>query len=243
MGRRKIVLITGASRGIGRALALAFGRHEYAVIVNYLREKEKAVLVVDEIARSGGCARSVRADVGDPVQVQRMIETIAAQEGRIDVLVNNAGVARDGGILRITPQEWNIVLQTNLTGAFFVMQQCARMMVKQKEGAIINIASIAGLRGAPGAANYASAKAGISALTKSAAKELGRFNVRVNAVMPGFHLTDMGQSVPGAYVRRAKEDSVLGCTTAGDEMAAFIVFLAGMRTVSGQIFNWDSRII
>jgi 3-oxoacyl-[acyl-carrier protein] reductase len=243
MNDKKVVLVTGASRGIGRAIALEFGRRGFMVLVNYVREQEKAAATAAAIVETGGTARCLQADVGDPAQVDRMIDDIAAREGRIDVLVCNAGLARDAAILRMAPDAWQAVLQTNLTGTFLVLQRCVGLMARRKEGAVVTVGSIAGVRGAAGAANYASAKAGVAALTKSASRELGRFNIRVNAVFPGFHLTDLGRSVPEAYVRRAREESVLGCTTSLDELAAFVVFLAGTQTVSGQLFNWDSRII
>ena len=141
------------------------------------------------------------------------------------------------------PADWQDVMRTNLDGAFFLTRDCGALMAKNGGGAIINIASVLGLRGAAGSANYAASKAGLVALTKSAAIELGRFGVRVNAVLPGFHLTDMGKTASKDYLERARAESVLGMTTDIAELAAFIVFLSKSLSVSGQVFNWDSRIL
>jgi 3-oxoacyl-[acyl-carrier protein] reductase len=239
----KVVLITGASRGIGREIALAFGRAGgYRVMINCVKETAKAQAVAKEIAADGGSARVFAADITDAAAVKNMVRRITDEEGSIDILVNNAAVIRDNLLLRMSADEWDTVLKTDLTGTFQVLQTCARVMMKKHDGAIINIASIVAGRGSFGGANYASAKAGLVALTKSAARELGRFSIRVNAVMPGFQLTDMGKQAPAEYAENVKKESVLSCTTDLKELAAFIVFLSGMKTVSGQIFNWDSRI-
>lgn len=243
MNSKLTALITGASRGIGREIALEFSRAGYSIILNYKNEKAKAESVAEEIKNAGGDAFVFQADIADSSSVKNLINNIVKTKNHIDVLINNAGICRDRTILKMSLQEWKEVIDTNLSGSFYVLQECAKIMVKQKSGSIINIASITGCRGSIGNANYTSSKAGLLALTKSAARELGRFNIRVNAILPGFHLTDMGQSAPLNYQEKISQESVLGLTTDIKELSKFVVFLAGMKTISGQIFNCDSRII
>jgi 3-oxoacyl-[acyl-carrier protein] reductase len=240
---RQNVLITGSSRGIGKSMALEFARAGYKVLLHYHTQKQKAQLTAEDIIKTGGSASVYSCNLAQREGVRSMIQKIALAEGSIDVVVNNAALCRDRTILKMTDEQWDTVLATDLSGTFFMIQECARMMIKQKNGAMINIASIVGARGSMGNANYASAKAGVIALTKSAARELGRFAIRVNAVMPGFHLTDMGKTAPAEYVENISRESVLGCTTDIDELTRFVVLLAQSKTISGQVFNWDSRII
>jgi 3-oxoacyl-[acyl-carrier protein] reductase len=243
MEQKPVVLITGASRGIGRSIALEFGKNDYTVIVNFLKEKEKALSVAETIVKNGGRARVLAADVSEPGAVKTLVSDIEANEGRLDVLVNNAGLTKHRSIVKMSDDEWGKVIATDLSGPFYVIRECAPFMARNKGGAIINMGSILGFRGAFGAANYAGAKAGLVGLTKSAAIELGRSNVRVNMVLPGFHLTDMGTGASDKYVEKARLDSVLGVTTDLDEFARFVVFLSQAKTVSGQVFNFDSRIL
>jgi 3-oxoacyl-[acyl-carrier protein] reductase len=243
MEQKPVVLITGASRGIGRSLALEFGKNDYTVIINYLKEREKALSVAETIEKNGGRARVIAADVSEAAAVKAMVNDIADHEGRVDVLVNNAGITKHRTIVKMADDEWEKVIAADLSGPFYVMRACAPLITRNKGGAIINIGSIVGLRGAFGSANYAGAKAGLVGLTKSAAAELGRFNVRVNMVLPGFHLTDMGTGASDQYVAKARQDSVLGVTTDINEFARFVVFLSQAKTVSGQVFNFDSRIL
>ena len=243
MENKKVILITGASRGIGRELALGFAAPGNTVFINYLKEKDAALEVGGEIERLGAAIHLLQADVADFLGVQAMVKQAAEKAGRIDVLINNAGITRNRSIIKMPPADWHDVMRTNLDGAFFLTRECGALMAKNGGGAIINIASIIGVRGAAGCANYAAAKAGLIALTKSAAIELGRFKVRVNAVLPGFHLTGMGKTAAKNYIERARAESVLGVTTDVAELAAFVVFLSQTITVSGQVFNWDSRVI
>ena len=238
-----VALVTGASRGIGRALALAFARKKYRVALNYVHSKEKAEDAAKAAAAAGAETLVLKADVGDSFQVQKMVRSVAQKWGRIDVLVNNAGVTRDRTILKMSDEEWNEVLRVDLTGAFWCLRECAKIMARQKDGSIVNISSIVGVRGSVGNSNYAAAKAGLLGLTKSAAKEMGRFNVRVNAILPGFHLTDMGAAVWGKYEERIRAEHSLGRLTDLEELAEFAVVIAAQRSASGQVFNFESRII
>lgn len=240
---KKVVLVTGASRGIGRAVAAEFALRGYRVGVNFLKSEEKARKLESEIRGSGGEALLLRSDVGDPAEAKAMVDGIVRHWGRIDVLVNNAGVTRDRTILKMTDEEWNEVLRTDLSGSFWCLRECARAMARQQGGAIVNIGSILGLRASVGNANYVAAKAGLIGLTKAAAKELGRFNVRVNAVLPGFHPTDMGRTVWEKDAERVRGEHALGRLTDLEELARFIVFVAEQQSASGQVYNFDSRVI
>ncbi len=224
-------------------MAREFGRQGCRVYAGYRAEKEKAEAVCRDIVAAGGQAQAVQADVSRSDEVRRVVETVAAESGGIDVLVHCAAVARDRSILRMSDEEWDTVIRTDLDGSFYLLRECAKNMIRKEQGSIILISSIAGKRGAPGAANYAAAKAGVLSLVKSAALELGRYNIRVNGVLPGFHLTDMGQAVPPEYAERARLESPLGVSTDLGELTRFIVFLSGMTTITGQVFNWDSRIL
>jgi 3-oxoacyl-[acyl-carrier protein] reductase len=235
------VLITGASRGIGRALALAFGRAGHSVGVNYKSRHAEAESVLAELQGMGARAELFQADVSDPLQAQALVDGAVQKWGRLDGLINNAGVTRDRALVNLSLGEWREVIDTNLSGPFFCLQAAARHMSREKNGFIINISSILGVRGAVGCANYAAAKAGLLGLTKAAALELGRFNIRVNAVLPGFHPTEMSDKIPPAQKDRVLAQHALGRSTDLEELARFVLNLAETTTVSGQVFNVDSR--
>lgn len=256
----KTVLITGASRGIGRELALAFGKAGYAVGVNYHKEKAKAEAVVQEIMElphpqplshrergaEGGVRRdsfAIACDVRDSHQVRQMIEAVVVRWRRLDVLVNNAGITHDRTILKMTDAEWSDVLGVNLTGAFWCLREAARVMSQEKTGHIINIASIMAMKPGFGNANYVAAKAGLLALTKAAAQELGRFRITVNAVLPGFHETDMSAGLPPEHKKKVLDEHALGESTRMEDLARVVLELAQNPSVSGQVFNVDSRVI
>ena len=240
---KKVALITGASRGIGRKLAVSFAGAGYFVIINYRTNKLQAEETLGSIEKTGGSGRLINADVSDAGSAQKLISEIAGAEERLDVVVNNAGITRDHTILKMTYEEWDEVIKTNLYGPFNLIKEAAKLMAKNGGGSIINIESISAFQGSFGAANYSASKGGLVSLTKAAARELGRFSIRVNAVLPGFHLTDLGQKAPEHIKEKMRSENVLGATTDIEELCEFVLLLARTKTVSGQIFNWDARII
>jgi 3-oxoacyl-[acyl-carrier protein] reductase len=239
----RVIIVTGASRGLGRTIALRFGLAGARIVVNYRERHQDAVAVVDRITEQGGQALSHQADVRQGAMVDAMIDAAMKQWGTVDVLVNNAGITRDGLAVRMSEQEWDDVLSTNLTGPFHCIRAVSRAMMRQRSGHIISLASLTGLQGRAGQANYAAAKAGLVGLTRSTAKELGRFNIKANAVLPGLLATEMGSSVSGAALDRIIEENSLGRSSTREEVADFIYHLSLMQHVSGQVFNLDSRVL
>lgn len=240
---RRVVIVTGASRGLGRDIALHFGRAGDRVVVNYREREEDALSVVQKIGRGGSEAMPFRADVRRPNEVEAMVDSTVARWGAIDVLVNNAGIIRDGLAIRLPENEWDEVLETNLKGPFLCIRAISKIMMKQRSGHIISISSISGVQGRAGQSNYAASKAGLIGLTKAAAKELGLFNVRVNAVLPGYLLTDMGKALSEGMTAEVLNNNTLGRTSDCREISAFVHHLSLMQNVSGQVFNLDSRIL
>jgi NAD(P)-dependent dehydrogenase (short-subunit alcohol dehydrogenase family) len=240
----KTVLITGASRGIGRGLALAFSKAGYAVGINCVEQTDKAQAVVQEARAQGAMDIDVfPADIRHSDQASQLVDAVAKRWGRLDVLINNAGITRDRTILKMTDDEWTDVLDVNLTGAFWCLRSAAQRMVRQGSGSILNVASIMGFRGGFGNANYSASKAGLIALTKSAARELGRFHVRVNAVLPGFHETDMSAPLSPERKQKLLSEHPLGRSTRVEDLAALAIAVVENSSISGQVFNVDSRII
>ncbi|MBI4777799.1 SDR family NAD(P)-dependent oxidoreductase [Candidatus Desantisbacteria bacterium] len=237
----RVVIITGASRGLGARLAQYFSDKGFAVAVNYNESKDKAEDLVQALRENGRDAVAIPADVSKPDQVRSMVDTVLSLWGRIDVLVNNAGVVSDSLLVKTSNHVWEKIIKTNLSGIFTCIRAVSEIMVKQGEGHIINISSISGVHGQVGQAAYAASKAGILGLSMSAAKELGEYNIRVNTVLPGYLLTDMGMSADRARDQAAKI-SVLHKLSSLDEVACFVVNLTQMTSISGQVFNLDSRV-
>jgi len=240
---KRVIVVTGASRGLGREIALRFGMAGERVVLNFLKREVDVRSAEVLILGSGGEALVVRADVRDPSQIESLIARVREEWGRIDVLVNNAGVTRDNLALRMSEDDWDIVLDTNLRGAFVCIRAAARLMTETRSGHIISIASISGVRGREGQANYSAAKAGLIGLTKAAARELGGCNIRVNAVLPGYLATEMGRDLSPGFAEKINKENVLGRTTTPREVADFIFQLSLMENVSGQVFNLDSRVL
>jgi NAD(P)-dependent dehydrogenase (short-subunit alcohol dehydrogenase family) len=237
------ILITGASRGLGRRMALAFGRAGHSVAVNYRVRQAEAESVVGEIRALGGKAEGFQADVSDPREAQALVDGVVQRWGPLEGLINNAGVTRDRTLLKMSLDEWREVIDTNLSGPFYCLQAASRQMIRQQRGFILNVGSIVGMRGGVGCANYAAAKAGLMGLTKAAARELGRYHIRVNGILPGFHLTEMGDQIPMAQREKVVAEHALGRTTAVEDLERLVLSLSEMPTVSGQIFNVDSRVL
>jgi len=243
MTRKRVVIVTGASRGLGREIALCFGRSGERVVVNFLSNERAARAVAKAISDNDGESMCYRADVKNTVEVDAMTRDTIERWGTIDVLINNAALAKDGIMLRMTEEDWDDVVDTNLSGPFHCIRAAAHQMSKQRSGHIINISSIVGLQGREGQVNYSSAKAGLIGLTKASAKELGSFNIKVNAVLPGYLPTDMGSNISAAVHDRILKENALGKPSDAREVAGFIYHLSLMNNVSGQVFNLDSRVV
>jgi len=239
----RVAVVTGASRGIGRAIALHLGAIGAKVAINYARSAAEAESLVQEIAALGGEGMAVAADVSQPAEVEQLFEQVMERWGRVDVLVNNAGMARDTLLLRMKPEDWQAVLDLNLTGVFLCLKAAAKIMVKQRQGRIINITSVVGLVGNPGQANYSAAKAGVVGLTKTAARELASRNITVNAVAPGFITTQMTEKLdPGPILAQIP----LGRLGSPAEVAGLVRFLAAdpaAAYITGQVFAIDGGMV
>ncbi len=237
----KVALVTGASRGIGAAIAARLAADGAAVAVNYAGSAAAAQAVVDAIVSAGGRAVALQGDVSRSADAVSLIERTIAELGGLDVVVNNAGITRDGLAVRMSDEDWSAVIDTNLTGVFNVSRASARHLMKQRSGAIVNVTSVIGLVGNAGQANYAAAKAGVIGLTKSLAKELAPRNVRVNAVAPGFIETDMTAALPENIRHAAVGQIALGRFGSVDDVAKAVAFLASEDAayVTGQTLAID----
>ena len=239
----KVAIVTGASRGIGRATALALAAEGATVVVNYASSQEAADQVVAEVEALGSSAIALPADVSKADQVDGLINAVMEKWGQVDVLVNNAGITRDTLLLRMKPEDWQAVIDLNLTGVFLCTRAVSKIMLKQRSGRIVNITSVAGQMGNPGQANYSAAKAGVIGFTKTVAKELATRGITVNAVAPGFITTDMTADV--------KADSILQFIPLGrygkpEEVAGLIRFLAAdpaAAYITGQVMNVDGGMV
>ena len=238
----KACLVTGASRGIGRAIALELGRNCASVAVGYANNKEAADEVVAEIASSGGQSFAFRLDVQDPAAVEPAVASVVEAFGKIDVLVNNAGITRDRSLAKMSSEEWDDVLQTNLSSVFHLTSRVLPHMVKQGYGRIVNISSVIGLHGNFGQANYAAAKAGIIGFTKSAALETARKGVTVNALAPGFIETEMIAAMPDEVRATILAKIPMGRFGRPEEIAQAVVFLVENAYITGQVISIDGGL-
>ncbi|HCV2040708.1 TPA: 3-oxoacyl-[acyl-carrier-protein] reductase [Staphylococcus aureus] len=232
----KSALVTGASRGIGRSIALQLAEEGYNVAVNYAGSKEKAEAVVEEIKAKGVDSFAIQANVADADEVKAMIKEVVSQFGSLDVLVNNAGITRDNLLMRMKEQEWDDVIDTNLKGVFNCIQKATPQMLRQRSGAIINLSSVVGAVGNPGQANYVATKAGVIGLTKSAARELASRGITVNAVAPGFIVSDMTDALSDELKEQMLTQIPLARFGQDTDIANTVAFLASDKAkyITGQ---------
>ena len=239
----QVAIVTGASRGIGRATAIALAAKGVKVVVNYAQSSGAAEEVVKEIEKSGGNAIAIKADVSKTEEVDSLIDQTLKTFGRIDILVNNAGITRDTLLLRMKLEDWQAVIDLNLTGVFLCTKAASKVMLKQKSGRVINITSVAGLMGNPGQANYSAAKAGVIGFSKTVAKELAVRGITVNAVAPGFIVTDMTNDLKADEILKYIPLARYGQP---EEVAGMIRFLAtdpAAAYITGQVFNVDGGMV
>ena len=237
----KIALVTGASRGIGRQIAKTLAAKGATVIVNYNGSAAKAEEAVQEIREAGGIAEAVQCNVSDFNSSKEMLDGIVAKYGRLDILVNNAGITRDNLVMKMSEEDFDAVIQTNLKGVFNCIHHISRQMLKQRSGRIINISSVSGVLGNAGQANYAASKAGIIGLTKSAAKELASRGITVNAIAPGFIKTDMTDVLSDKVKENIAASIPMGSMGTTEDVAKAAAFLAsdGARYITGQVLRVD----
>lgn len=238
---RRAALVTGGGRGIGRAICLALAAQGYDVAVNYAASSAAAEKTAEDCRAYGVQAVTLQADVTDPAACQTLVDTAAKTFGRLDVLVNNAGVTADKLILRMQEEDFDKVINANLKGSFFCCKAACKLMMRQRYGRIVNISSVVGLHGNAGQANYAASKAGLIGMTKSLAKEFAARNVTVNAVAPGFIGTDMTDAMPEAAKQAAMTGIPAGRIGAAEEVANAVAFLAGEGAsyITGQVLCVD----
>ena len=241
----KSAVITGGARGIGRAIALRLAQQGADVAFSYRGNAEAAQQTADDIEALGRKALAVQANVVEPESAKVLIDAAIAELGRIDILVNNAGITRDDLIMRMKPEDWNDVIDTNLSGAFWTIKAATRPMMKARGGRIINITSVSGQAGQIGQTNYSSAKAGLIGLTKATARELGSRNITCNAVAPGFVLTDLTGDLPEDLLEEAKERTPLGRFTSLEDVSAAVAFLASDEAafITGQVLAVDGGLV
>lgn len=240
----KIAVVTGGSRGIGKGIALELGKQGATVIVNYQKSMDAAVAVVEEITATGGKALAVQADVSVEEDANRLIKTAVDTYGKLDILINNAGTTRDNVIMLMGAEDFDAVIQTNLRSTWLCSKAAVRTMMRKRYGRIVNITSISGIMGNAGQTNYSASKAGIIGLTKSLAREVASRGITVNAVAPGFVLTDLTSSLPEDMLKKLNENIPLGRWGTIEDVAAATSFLASDAAayITGHILTVDGGL-
>ena len=240
MAENKVALVTGGSRGIGKACAIELAKAGYDVAISYAGNDEAANKTIEELQALNVKAKSYKFDVSNKEACAKAVEEVIAEFGRLDVLVNNAGITRDGLFMRMNADNWEAVINTNLNSAFYMTNPVVRIMMKQRSGCIINMSSIVGVYGNAGQANYSAAKAGLIGFTKSLAKEIGSRNIRVNAIAPGFIQTDMTK---GLEETKIAEHIALNRLGNPEDIAKTVKFLAEDGTyITGQVIGVDGGL-
>lgn len=240
MAENKVALVTGASRGIGRACAIELAKAGYDVAVSYAGNEEAANKTIEDLKALNVKAKAYKFNVADKEACAKAVEEVMTEFGRIDVLVNNAGITRDGLFMRMSAENWEAVINTNLNSAFYMSNPVVRIMMKQRSGCIVNMSSIVGVHGNAGQTNYSAAKAGLIGFTKSLAKEIGSRNIRVNAIAPGFIQTDMTK---GLEETKIAEHIALNRLGTPEDIAKTVKFLAEEGTyITGQVIGVDGGL-
>lgn len=240
----KVALVTGGSRGIGREIALTLASYGATVIINYCGSKEKAEEVLELIQSNGGRASLYQGNIKDAKVVKEMFSTILSEYKKIDILVNNAGITRDNLIIKMSEEEWDEVIDVNLKGMFLCLQQASTVMLKQRNGSIINISSISGITGNPGQINYSAAKAGVIGMTKTLAKEIGKRGIRVNAIAPGYINTDMTAVLKDDLKEQISNLVPLKRLGECKDIAEMVAFIASDKAsyITGQVIQIDGGL-
>ena len=241
----KVAVVTGSSRGIGSAIALAMAEAGADVIINYYSGEEEAQKMVEKVEAKGVKSKAYQADVSNADDVKKFIKAVKKDFGKIDIMVNNAGITRDTLLMRMKEKDWDRVLDVNLKSVFLCTKAVSRIMMKQRSGKIINISSVVGLIGNPGQANYTAAKAGVVGFTKTIARELGSRNVNVNAIAPGFIESDMTESLPEKVKEEMLNSIPLDRFGKPEDVADLALFLASDKSdyITGQVLNVDGGMV
>lgn len=244
MTEKQVAIVTGASRGIGAAIARQLAKDGMHVIA-VARNADKLRSICEEIAAVGGSAEPMTCDIADSAALTKLVEDAVEKHGRLDVLVNNAGITKDGLILRMEDADFDLVIQTNLKSAFVAIRAAARPMMRAKYGRIINISSVSGVAGNAGQANYAASKAGLIGLSKTVAKELGAKGITCNCIAPGFILTDMTEVLPEMVKTEVQKVIPLKRFGQAEEVAAAVGFLASRQSsyITGQVLDVDGGMV
>ena len=241
----KVAVVTGASRGIGKAIAVKLASKGATVVINYNGSRERAEEVKNEVESAGGKAVIIQCNVADFDACKEFIETVIKEQGRIDILVNNAGITKDGLLMKMSEEDFDKVLDTNLKGTFHTIRAALRQMIRQRSGRIINMASVVGVSGNAGQANYAASKAGVIGLTKTAAREVASRGITVNAVAPGFIETDMTEVLPEKIKEASAAQIPLGKFGKAEDVANAVAFLASEDAgyITGQVLHVDGGMV